>query len=232
VRNSLEDTPVIEPFVAMSMMAAVTNKINFYPGVLKVPVRQPLVLAKSVSSLAYASGNRLKLGAGLSPWKEDFIHNGVSLEGRGRRIEECIEIIRGVMPGKYFEYRGEFYNFDAVKLCPTPSLPVPIIFGGHSKPALRRAARIGDGWMSAPTDYATLKELLKELNQFRKDYGTDREPFEYHCLVSNASSSDDFERLKDLGTTHIGVTPWNPYDPTVDQRDKLEAVKKFAEQFI
>ena len=97
VRQALEVTPVLDPFIAIAQMAAVTEKIKFYPGVLKVPVRHPLLLAKTLSSLAVVSNNRLKLGAGLSPWKEDFDHLDVPFEPRGKMLDECIEIIRGVL---------------------------------------------------------------------------------------------------------------------------------------
>ena len=99
IRGYLEQSEFIEPFVAMASMAAVTTRLRFYPGVLKVPVRQPLVLAKALSSVAVMSGGRISLGAGLSPWKEDFIYNGVDFDKRGEIMDECIEILRGAMSG-------------------------------------------------------------------------------------------------------------------------------------
>ena len=78
-------------------MAAVTKTLRFYPAVMKLPVRQPLVLAKALSSLAVISGNRVSLGAGLGPWREDFTYNGVAFEKRGKLMDECIEIIRGAL---------------------------------------------------------------------------------------------------------------------------------------
>jgi probable F420-dependent oxidoreductase len=232
VRNAVEGVPVIDPFIAMSMMAAVTKNIHIYPAVMKIPVRQPIVLAKALSSLAYMTGNRVKLGAGLSPWKEDFVHNGVTWEGRGKRMDECIEIIRGVMSGDYYEYHGDYYDFAPVKLSPVPSKPVPVIIGGHAKPALRRAARIGDGWISANSDFESLSALVEQINQLRSEYGTINKPFEFHCLDSAAQSADDFKRLASIGTTHACVTPWNPYDPSVDSKAKIEAIKRFADNFV
>ena len=111
IRQYIEAMPFIEPLVAMSWMAAVTSKIRFYPSVLKVPTRQPLVLAKALSSLAVLSGERILLGAGLSPWKEDYSYNGVDFEKRGKLMDECITILRGAMSGKYFEYHSENYDF-------------------------------------------------------------------------------------------------------------------------
>ena len=149
VRSALEAAPVIDPLIAIAGMAAVTKRIRFYPGVLKVPVRQPLVLAKALSSVAVMSNNRVSLGAGLSPWKEDFSYNGVEFEKRGKLMDECLEIIRAAMTGDYFAYHSDNFDIGEVKLTPTPTRPVPILIGGHARPALRRAARLGDGWISA-----------------------------------------------------------------------------------
>src|SRR5215471_15918011 len=104
IRQYIAATPFIEPFIAMSWMAGATRTLRFYPAVMKVPVRQPLVLAKALSSLAVISGNRVSLGAGLSPWREDFVYNGVNFEERGKRMDECIEILRRAMSGRFFEY--------------------------------------------------------------------------------------------------------------------------------
>ena len=232
VRAALEHVPVLDPFVAMAMMAAVTSDIVFYPGVMKIPVRQPIVLAKALSTLAYMSNNRVKLGAGISPWREDFEHNGVSWDARGKRMDECIEIIRGVMSGDYYEYHGEFYDFAPVKLSPVPSQPVPVIIGGHAKPALRRAARIGDGWMSANASYDELQAMVAQIEAFREEYGTAGQPFEYHCLDAAAANADDFRRLQDLGVTHVCVTPWNPYDPAVDKAAKIRGIEQMVSQFV
>jgi len=106
IRGYIEAMPFIEPIVSMSWMGAVTRKIRFYPSVMKVPTRQPLVLAKALSSLAVLTGERILLGAGLSPWKEDFTFNGIDFARRGRLMDECIAIIRGAMTGKYFEYHS------------------------------------------------------------------------------------------------------------------------------
>ncbi len=233
VRQVLDGMPVIEPFVAMAAMAAVTKTIRFCPGVLKVPVRQPLILAKALSSVAVMSNNRVSLGAGISPWREDFLYNGVSWEKRGVRLDECIEIIRGAMSGDYFEYHSDFYDFGPVKLAPVPSQPVPILIGGHAKPALRRAAKIGDGWMSANSDFDTLKGLVEQLQAFRVEYGTDkRQDFEIQVMDTSAESVDDFRRLTEIDVTEVLATPWDAYDARIDLASKLDGIKRFADKFI
>lgn len=233
VRGFLSVAPVIEPFVALAGMAAVTRRLRFYPGVLKVPVRQPLLLAKSVASLAVMSGNRFSLGAGISPWEEDFTYNGVAFADRGGRMDECIAIIRGAMTGEYFEYHGRHYDFGPMKMCPVPDRPVPVIIGGHAGPALVRAARSGDGWISANTDFATLQGMIAELQALRREHGTDgRADFEIHAFDKDARGLDDFRRLQDLGVTDICACAWNVYDASLDRQKKLDGIRRFAEEVI
>lgn len=233
VRQALDGVPVLDPFVAMASMATLTTRLRFYPAVMKVPVRQPLVLAKALSSLAVISADRVSLGAGLSPWKEDFSYNGVDFDRRGILMDECLQIIRAAMSGEYTEFHSENYQIGRMKLSPVPQRPVPLLIGGHAKPALRRAARIGDGWISANSDYDSLKEMIGTLNTLRCEYGSDsNEDFEIHAFDMAASQPDDFERLAELGVTDACVTPWNPYDPALSAESKVAAIKAFAERIL
>jgi len=227
IRGYIAATPFIEPFVAMTWMAAVTRTLRFYPAVMKVPVRQPLVLAKALSSLAVISNNRVSLGAGLSPWREDFAYNGVAFEKRGKRMDECIDIIRGAMSGDYFEYHSENYDIGPIKLNPVPDRPVPILYGGHSNAALARAARLCDGWISANADIDTLKTLIGRLNSYREQYGTLKRPdFEIHVMDITASSADDYRRLGDLGATDA-VAGF-----VSEGQQMLDDVRRFGEKII
>jgi probable F420-dependent oxidoreductase len=232
IRGYIEAMPFIEPLVAMSWMAAVTQRIRFYPSVLKVPTRQPLVLAKALSSLAVLCGERILLGAGLSPWKEDFTYNGVAFEKRGQLMDECIAILRGAMSGDYFEYHSANYDLGPMKMHPVPSRPVPIIVGGHSRPALQRAARLGDGWVSANTDLQTLTRLIGELQQLRRAAGSAaRSPFEIHGFDMGAQDVADFRRLGELGVTDACVAPWG-FDPAASLDAQLGAIGRFGDTVI
>jgi probable F420-dependent oxidoreductase len=231
VRSVLEATPVLDPLLAIAAMSAVTERIRFYPGVLKVPVRQPLVLAKALGSLAVISGNRISLGAGLSPWKEDFLYNGLVFEDRGALMDECLEVIRKALTGEYFEYHSEHFDIGEVKLIPAPTAPVPILVGGHATPALRRAARLGDGWISANSDRETLGGLVARLRGFLDEYET-ADGFEIHALDSALRNVDDCLGLGSLGVTDVCVTPWNPYQPDLALDDKLAGIERFANEVI
>jgi probable F420-dependent oxidoreductase len=227
IRQYIAATPFIEPFIAMTWMAAVTRTLRFYPAVMKVPVRQPLVLAKALSSLAVISGNRVSLGAGLSPWREDFSYNGLDFEKRGRLMDECIEIIRAAMSGGYFEFHSQNYDIGPIKLNPVPDRPLPILYGGHSKAALARAARLCDGWISANADTDTLKSMIGQLNALRERYGTlGRPDFEIHVMDVSASTTDDYQRLADLGATDM-VAGF-----ASEGQDMIDNVRRFGEQII
>ena len=227
IRQYIAATPFIEPFIAMSWMAAVTTTLRFYPAVMKVPVRQPLVLAKALSSLAVISGNRVSLGAGLSPWREDFSYNGLDFEKRGRLMDECIEIIRAALSGRYFEFHGQNYDIGPIKLNPVPDRPVPILYGGHSKVALARAARLCDGWISANADTDSLKAMIGQLNALRERYGTlGRPDFEIHVMDVTASTADDYRRLADLGATDM-VAGF-----VSEGQEMIDNVRRFGEKII
>jgi probable F420-dependent oxidoreductase len=227
IRQYISATPFIEPFIAMSWMAAVTKTLRFYPAVMKVPVRQPLVLAKALSSLAVISGNRVSLGAGLSPWREDFSYNGLDFEKRGRLMDESIAIIRAAMSGRYFEFHSQNYDIGPIKLNPVPDHPVPILYGGHSKAALVRAARLCDGWISANADTDALKAMIAELNDLRERYGTlSRPDYEIHVMDVTASTADDYRRLADLGATDM-VAGF-----ASEGQEMIDNVRRFGEKII
>jgi probable F420-dependent oxidoreductase len=187
-REFLEDKAFIEPFALIAAMGAVTSRIRFTTFVLKLPVRPPVLVAKQAGSVAFLTGNRLTLGVGLSPWPEDFALLGVPWRDRGKRMDEAIDIVRGLTAGGYFAYEGSVFQIPAVKMTPVPDLAIPILVGGHSDAALRRAAVRGDGWMHAGGDGDDLNALVTRLHEFRRRAGTDGRPFEIHAITADAYS--------------------------------------------
>ncbi|GAA0382768.1 LLM class flavin-dependent oxidoreductase [Microbispora corallina] len=234
-REFLEDKSFVETFVLIAAMGAVTSTIRFTPFVLKLPVRPPVLVAKQAASIAYLTGNRLALGVGLSPWPEDFAAMGVPWPRRGRRMDEAIEVVRGLTGGGYFEYHGEFYDLPPVKMSPVPTEPIPILVGGHSDAALRRAARMGDGWMHGGGDPAELDALLARLAALRAEEGTAGRPFEIHAISPDAYSVDGVRRLADKGVTDLIVGFRWPYAKGPDTQPlarKIELLERFAESVI
>ena len=169
-REFLDGKPFIESFVLTAALCAVTTTLHFNHFVLKLPIRPPALVAKQAGSLAALFDNRLGLGVGTSPWPEDYELMNLPFARRGKRMDECIDIIRGLTSGEYFEYHGEFYDIPKTKMTPAPSKPIPILIGGHADAALRRAAR-NDGWMHGGGDPEELDALLKKLKDFREQEG-------------------------------------------------------------
>lgn len=234
-RNFLDGTPFIEPFVAIPYMAAVTEKIRFTTSVVKLPIRNPVLVAKQLTSINALTNNRFAFGVGISPWIEDFEVCGERWEGRGKRMDEMVEIIRGLHNGDYYSFDGEFYTVPDIKLCPVPEQQTPILFGGHAEPALKRAARTGDGWIHAGGDTESLKPLIERLNQLRKEYGTDNKPFEIQAITADAFSVEGVKKLEEIGVTECIVGFRDAYAGKQDNssaEDKRNMMEWFAENII
>jgi len=232
-RQFLEDRPFIEPFSLIPAMGAVTTRLRFVTFVAKLPIRHPVLVAKSVTSIAALTNNRFGFGVGLSVWPEDYAVCGQEWKTRGKRMDEIIEIIRGLSTGDFFEYHSRHYDIPAIKMCPTPTQPIPILIGGHTEAALRRAARLGDGWIHAGGD--SVAPLIARLNALRNDYGRAREPFEIHVLSFAGYSVDEVHRLEDLGVTDITVAVRYVYDRSTDRMslsEKLDALRAHADRLI
>jgi probable F420-dependent oxidoreductase len=232
-REFLEDKPFLEPFSLIPALGAVTERLRFTTFVLKLPVRHPLLVAKQATSTAVLTNGRLVLGVGTSPWTADYELLGVAWEGRGRRMDECIEIVRGFSTHEWFEFHGEFYDIPAAKIA--PRAPIPILIGGHGEPALRRAARAGDGWMHGGGDLSELPTLLKRLGRLREEYGRADVPFEIHAISLDGYTVDGVRRLEDVGVTDVIVGFRWPYHTGPDPQplqEKLDLMRQFADDIV
>ena len=234
-REFLEGKEFIETMILCAHLFAVTSTLRLTPFVLKLPIRPPVLVAKQASSLAFLSGNRLGLGVGLSPWPEDFAALGVPWERRGKRMDECMDVLRGLTTGEYFEYHGEFFDIEPLKQCPGATEPIPLLVGGHSDAALRRAVLKGDGWMHAGGDPEELDRLLARLAEIRKAEGDDREDFEVHVISYDAYTLDGVKRLEDKGVTDAIVGFRIPYikgPDTEPLQTKIDNLNRYAEDII
>jgi alkanesulfonate monooxygenase SsuD/methylene tetrahydromethanopterin reductase-like flavin-dependent oxidoreductase (luciferase family) len=232
-REFLDGKSFIEAFVMAGALCAVTTTLKFNFFVLKLPIRPPALVAKQAGSLAALFDNRLGLGVGTSPWPEDYDVMGVPFAKRGKRMDECIEIIRGLTTGEYFEFHGEFYDIPKTKMTPAPNKPIPILVGGHADAALRRAARC-DGWMHGGGQPDELDRLMKRLKQFREEEGRTG-PFEIHVISLDAFTLDGIKRLEDKGVTDVIVGFRIPYimDQDTEPLDtKIRHLESFAEKVI
>lgn len=230
------ETPMPDPSIAMAAMAAVTSRIQFYTNVFKLPLRDPLLTAKQVATMAVMSRNRVALGVGLSWIPEEFTFTGTEMRTRGARTDEAIEIIKAVCAGRgpeWVEYHGKHYDFDALMISPAPEIPVPIYIGGHSEPGLRRAARLADGWMSVNATNAELASAIDRLTELRVEYGRADVPFGVNVSPTDVRDLDGYRELETLGVTEIRVLPWYRYGVDAgDRQGRLDSIRRFAEEVI
>ena len=231
-RSFLDHAPFLDPFQLFAAMSVVTEKIKFTVGVLKLPIRDPVLTAKQVSSLAVLTNERFILGVGLSPWVEDFRACSQDWDSRGKRMAEEIQLIQGLLAGEYFEWKSDYYDIPKIKMCPTPSKCPPIVIGGHSKPAYRRAGQYGNGVNFVSLTEDELVERLAIVNEQRKRFGRENEEFIVQAGIP-AFSIDDMKRLEEKGVTQLTVGYRNPYEPdTMTLQQKLDWVRRFGDEVI
>jgi alkanesulfonate monooxygenase SsuD/methylene tetrahydromethanopterin reductase-like flavin-dependent oxidoreductase (luciferase family) len=233
-REFLENKPFLESFIHATAVGVSTTKLEMTFNVVKLPVRPPVYSAKLAASLATLTNNRFNFGVGLSVWPEDYVAMGVDFAKRGKRFDECIAIVRGLTNGGFFEFHGEFYDLPAMKLNPVPSKPIPILIGGYSDAAFKRAAH-NDGFMFAGGGADTLETMIAKINQNRKEAGTDKKPFRIFATTMGEIGLDAVKRNQDLGVTDMPVAWRNMYAVEADSQtlqQKLDDMKRFADNVI
>jgi len=216
------ETPWPDVWVTVGAMAAVTERIEFASSIYIAPARDLFTVAKQVGTAAVLSGNRVNLGLGAGWMKEEFDQTGQPFAHRGRRLDEMIEALRVLWAGGWVEHHGEHYDFGPLQIEPAPTRPVPIWCGGHSEPAMRRAARLADGWIgnAYAEDEAELK--VARMRTLLAEAGRGDEPFEIIIGLYVPPSADVVARWEAKGVTGLLCVPWflNERD---DDRDVAEA---------
>jgi alkanesulfonate monooxygenase SsuD/methylene tetrahydromethanopterin reductase-like flavin-dependent oxidoreductase (luciferase family) len=232
-REFLESVPFIESLIGVAAMAAVTEKIRFATFVYKLAIRQVAIVAKQVQSINSLSNNRFDFGVGISPWEEDFAVAHVPWEKRGQRLDEQIDIIRGLDSGDYFSYEGELHNMPACKMNPVPTVATPILVGGHAEPALRRAAR-NDGWMCAGASMAELETYIGRLSELREEMGTADRPFKIFTTGQDAFTPEGIGKLEEIGVTDVVIGFRDVYnmEPDKELPEKIDMLNWYAGEFI
>jgi alkanesulfonate monooxygenase SsuD/methylene tetrahydromethanopterin reductase-like flavin-dependent oxidoreductase (luciferase family) len=232
-REFLESVPFIESLIGVAAMAAVTDKIRFATFVYKLAIRQAAIVAKQVQGINALSNNRFDFGVGISPWEEDFAVAQVPWPKRGKRLDEQIDIIRGLDSGDYFGYEGEIHHIPPNKMNPVPSQPTPIMIGGHSDVALKRAAR-NDGWMCAGADMDALRGYIDTLNGFRQQLGSLDRPYKIFTTGQNAFTPEGIKELEGIGVTDVVIGFRDVYNmqPDEDLDTKIQQLDWYAGEFI
>jgi probable F420-dependent oxidoreductase len=222
-----------DPWVTVGSLSARTSRLNFYTSVYVLPMRDPFSAAKTIGTAAVLSQGRVALGVGAGWMKDEFELVGRDFHTRGRRMNEMIEVLRKLWQGGWVEHHGEFYDFDPLEMSPVPTARIPIFVGGFSEPALRRAATLGDGWISDLHDSAELQKLITRIRDYRADSEQADRPFEIFGSVMDAAGLDGYRRMQDMGVTHTVTFPWVFYSGfTEDLQEKLDGIARFGDEII
>ena len=221
-----------DPLIWIAQAAAVTTRLRFLTAVIILPLRDPLVLAKQVATLDYMSNGRFELGIGVGWLKEEFQALGVPFEKRGKRADEYIAAMRALWSADGASFAGEFVNFKDVSSNPKPAGHIPIIVGGHSEAAAKRAGRLGDGFfpsVGAQIDTMPLFDVAR-----RAAAAAGRDPGEIEMLAgcpdllpgSTVEPQLAVEERKKRGIGRI-VLPVGPFMPSLE-----ESLLTFGEKVI
>jgi len=215
-------TPVFDAFSYLAYLAARCPNLRLGTHVYNVGLRHPFIAARAVQTLDVLSGGRVEFGIGASWLAEEWEAIGLDFRTRGRRVDEAIAVCKKLWTRPEIEHHGEFFDFDAVAFEPKPVQKPwpPILVGGESPAALRRAARSCDGWIGMSHTLETAAPQIAALRTLLTENGRDADDFQF-CLGGPVTSADDVTRWKELGVTRLIVGPWRRSPEAVESMERL-----------
>jgi probable F420-dependent oxidoreductase len=220
-----------DPWVLVGALSAVTSRLSFFTSIYVAALRSPYQVAKSVGTAAVLSGGRLRLGVGVGWCREEFELLGQDFETRGRRTDEGLELLARLWSEDWVETDGRFYPTPRLTMRPRPPVPVPVLVGGMSEVALRRAAR-HHGWIG---DVCSTDEAIgyaARLAELRAELGRAGSP-DVVVALDDALTADDFARAEAGGVTDVMTMPWlyyHGFDATLAQ--KVDGLERFAKDVL
>nr|WP_239547807.1 TIGR03619 family F420-dependent LLM class oxidoreductase [Spongiibacter marinus] len=221
-----------DPWVMIAALAAVTENLKFTNNIFVLPMRNPFLVAKAISTAAIVSDNRVIPAIGVGWSKDEFGLLQQDFHTRGKRADEMLEILPLLWSGEMVSYEGQFYQFPRLEMNPAPTELPPIWVGGISKAAMRRAAR-HDGWVSDLQTSDEIIDSVKLIRRYREEQGFDPEQFSVMATPSDAFTPDAYRKLEDNGITHILTQPWPFYHGnTDDPAKKRDGVLRYAQDII
>ncbi len=220
---------VLEPVTALTNGAARPPRIRLGTGICLVPQRAPVYTAKQVADLDFLSGGRVDFGVGIGWLKEEFDALDVPFHERAPRIEECLAMMRSLWCDEVSSYEGKYYSLPPSYQNPKPVQKPhpPVFFGGESDAALRRVARIGQGWYGFRLTPETLQERLAVLDRMLGEPGRGRSDIQLYVSPAGAAvNADDFARFRDQGVEQIMVpVGGRTLDKFLERADALLALR-------
>ena len=222
-----EDVPIPDPLLPLAYAAARTTKLKLATGIVILPQRHPLYVAKELATLDVLSGGRMIFGIGSGWLREEFDSLGLDFGSRGSRTDEAIEAVRVLWREDSSRFEGKHFNFGPVKSFPKPVQKggVPIHIGGHSKAAARRAARLGDGFFPMELDAAKLAGLLNYMKEECAKAG--RNPAEIEISAAGKPTLDFVNRYREMGVSRMVIAP-----PAWDTEGLTRGLEKLADELL
>jgi probable F420-dependent oxidoreductase len=221
-----EDVAIPDPLLPLSFVAALTKTIRLATGVVILPQRHPLYLAKEIATLDLLSGGRVILGVGSGWLKEEFEALGLDFHARGVRTDEAIQVMRACWRENASSFHGNHFNFGPVRSYPKPAHnDVPIHIGGHSPAAAKRAGRLGDGFFPALGEIPKLQVLFATMREAAQKAGRDPDRIELSCMARAAVES--VKTLQDIGISRVVVAP-----PAFDKDGLARGLEKIGNEVI
>ena len=210
-------TPVFDAFGYLSFLAGRTEHVRLGTHVYLLGLRHPFISARAIATLDIVSGGRAIVGIGAGWLASEWDAIGLEFASRGRRVDEALDVCRRLWTDDVIEEHGEFFDFGPVMFEPKPVQKPhpPVIVGGESPPALRRAARMGDGWIGLDHTLDSIGEPVGKLNALRRDAGRADQPFEI-TVGGPVRSDDDIKRWEDAGVDRLIVSPWRRSPEAID----------------
>ena len=218
-----------DSWILIGAMAAMTRRLRFSNAVYVAPARPLLEVAKQVATASVISEGRVSLAVGVGWMREEFDLLGQDFGNRGKRLGEMIPALRELWHGGWVSWSGEYYQVPELMIEPHPEAPVPILCGGESEAALRRAARLCDGWVGTAYAWDDAVGYVRKLTALRREYGRQSEPFEIMLALLEPPSVDLYRRAEDLGVTAVMCAPWAGVQDAERSRPSIE---RFAETVI
>jgi probable F420-dependent oxidoreductase len=227
------DTAWPDSWVLIGAMAAVTSRLRFSNAVYVAPARPLLEVAKQVATASVISQGRVSLAAGVGWMREEYDLMGQDFTTRGKRLDEMIPALRALWRGGWVSWHGDYYEVPEMMIEPHPEAPVPILCGGESEAALRRAARLCDGWVGYAYAWDDAVRYAQRLQELRREYGRESEPFDIMLALLEPPSPDLYKRAEDAGITAVMCSPWGFGEVGSGDVERLrEPIERFAENII
>ena len=218
-----------DSWILIGAMAAVTRRLRFSNAVYVAPARPLLEVAKQVATASVISEGRVSLAVGAGWMREEYDLLGQDFGNRGKRLDEMIPALRALWQGGWVSWSGQYYQVPELMLEPHPPTAVPILCGGESEAALRRAARLCDGWVGTAYAWDDAVGYVQKLTALRREYGRQSEPFDIMLALLERPSVDLYRRAEDLGITAVMCAPWaggQDYEPSIE-RFAQTVIQKF-----